>query len=176
MSAAMGLSTDAINRPGLPPEQAKWMLDSMPIAYAVMYLFGTVGSAPVIALLGPWLLRINLPAACRDHEEKQGGTKEFGGASAWHRWEAGAYKVRPDGLVVTLVPLPTGILFRRFVLRLDAVQLWGGIAGAQTMIAVPAAVQEESDIPIATLGYSYTVAIGHILLTIWGSIIAFLLA
>src|SRR6516164_3782941 len=96
ISAAMGLSTDAINRLGLPPDQSKAMLDSMPIAYAVTYMFGTVGSALVIALLGPPLLRINLPAACKDYEETHGGgAKEFGGAgSAWHRWEARAFEVQ----------------------------------------------------------------------------------
>src|SRR5438552_1786639 len=57
LSAAMGLSTDAINRLGLAAEDAKRMIDSMPIAYAVTYLFGTVGSAIVIALIGPALLR-----------------------------------------------------------------------------------------------------------------------
>jgi putative transport protein len=44
------------------------------------------------------------------------------------------------------------------------------------MIAGVAAVQEKSDSPIATLGYSYTVALGHILLTTWGTIIVSLLA
>jgi putative transport protein len=103
ISAAMGLSTDAINRLGMVPEQAKAMLDSMPIAYAVTYMFGTVGSALVIALLGPVLLRINLPAACKDYEEKQGGGKEYGGiGSAWHRWEARAFEVQPGGLAVGL--------------------------------------------------------------------------
>src|SRR5213078_976157 len=56
ISAAMGLSTDAINRLGLPPDQAKALLDSMPIAYAVTYMFGTMGSAIVIAVIGPKLL------------------------------------------------------------------------------------------------------------------------
>src|SRR5499426_2549345 len=42
ISAAMGLSTDAINRLGLEGDQAKGLLDSMPIAYAVSYMFGTV--------------------------------------------------------------------------------------------------------------------------------------
>jgi putative transport protein len=79
------------------------------------------------------------------------------------------------GIVVTVVPLISGILFGRYVLRLDPVQLLGGVAGAQTMIAGVAAVQEKSDSPIATLGYSYTVAIGHILLTTWGTIIVSLL-
>ena len=53
--------------------------------------------------------------------------------------------------------------------------LLGGIAGAQTMIAGVAAVQEKSDSPIASLGYSYTVAFGHILLTTWGTIIVALM-
>lgn len=86
------------------------------------------------------------------------------------------YLLFAGGIVVTLVPLIAGILFGRYVLKLEAVQLLGGIAGAQTMIAGAAAVQEKSESPIATLGYSYTVAIGHILLTTWGSIIVFLLA
>ena len=99
ISAAMGLSTDAINRLGMPVEEAKRLLDSMPIAYAVTYMFGTVGSAIVIGLLGPALLRINLPAACKDYEEKQGGgSKELGGAgSAWHRWEMRAFRVQHGG-------------------------------------------------------------------------------
>src|SRR3954452_20142178 len=98
ISAAMGLSTDAINRLGLAPDKTKALLDSMPVAYAVTYMFGTMGSAIVIALLGPKLLGINLPAACKEYEEKFGGTKEMGGAgSAWHRWELRAFRVRPGG-------------------------------------------------------------------------------
>jgi putative transport protein len=70
----------------------------MPIAYAVTYMFGTVGSAIIIALVGPKLLRMNLVAACKDYEEKHGGTKEMGGAgSAWHRWELRAFRVKPGG-------------------------------------------------------------------------------
>src|SRR6266404_4864455 len=86
ISAAMGLSTDAINRVGLAADQAKNLLNSMPVAYAVTYMFGTVGSAIVIALLGPFLLRFDIAAACKDYEEKQGGSKELGGpGTAWHR-------------------------------------------------------------------------------------------
>jgi len=103
ISAAMGLSTDAINRLGLAADQAKALLDSMPIAYAVSYMFGTVGSAIVIAVLGPALLRINLPAACKDYEATLGGSKELGGAgSAWHRWEMRAFRIQRGGKVVGL--------------------------------------------------------------------------
>jgi putative transport protein len=103
ISASMGLATDAINRLGLAAEQTKAMLDGMPIAYAVSYMFGTVGSAIVIALVGPALLRIDLAAAAKDYEAKHGGTKEMGGAgSAWHRWELRAFRVRQGGKAVGL--------------------------------------------------------------------------
>jgi putative transport protein len=99
ISAAMGLSTDAINRLGIPADQAKVLIDSMPIAYAVTYMFGTMGSAIVIAILGPALLRIDLVAVCKDYEEKQGGSKgEVGGpGTAWHRWEVRAFRIKPGG-------------------------------------------------------------------------------
>ncbi len=123
ISAAMGLSTDAINRLGLPPDQAKAMLDSMPIAYAVTYMFGTMGSAIVIAVIGPKLLGINLEAACKDYEEKfGGGKKELGGAgSAWHRWVLRAYRVQPGGRAVGLRAAEAESLVpdaRLFVLRI----------------------------------------------------------
>ena len=52
ISAAMGLSTDAINRLGLPVEQAKALLDSMPVAYAVSYMAyaGIAGVPPQVGL------------------------------------------------------------------------------------------------------------------------------
>ncbi len=104
ISAAMGLSTDAINRLGIGADQAKSLLDSMPIAYAVTYMFGTVGSAIVIAVICPALVGMNLPAACRDYEEKfGGGKKELGGAgSAWHKWALRAFRVAPGGKVIGL--------------------------------------------------------------------------
>ena len=100
ISAAMGLSTDAINRLGLPADQIKGLLDSMPVAYAVTYMFGTVGSAIVIALFGPALLRFDPVTACKDYEEKYGGKRELGGSgSAWHRWEMRAFRIKPGGVV-----------------------------------------------------------------------------
>ncbi|HSV20156.1 MAG TPA: aspartate-alanine antiporter [Casimicrobiaceae bacterium] len=75
------------------------------------------------------------------------------------------------GMVVTTVPLMVGLYFGRYVLRLDPLLLLGGIAGALTMTAGMAGVQERSGSPVAVLGYSGTVAVGHILLTTWGTVI-----
>ena len=80
------------------------------------------------------------------------------------------------GMVVTIVPLLAGLFIGRYVLKLNPVLLLGGIAGALTMTAGMAAVQERSGSPVAVLGYSGTVAIGHILLTTWGTVIVHLLA
>jgi putative transport protein len=80
------------------------------------------------------------------------------------------------GVVVTLAPLVTGLYFGRYVLKLNPLLLLGGLAGAQTMTAALAEVQEKSGSPIAVLGYSGTVALGHVLLTTWGTVIVHLLA
>jgi putative transport protein len=79
------------------------------------------------------------------------------------------------GMVVTLLPLITGLYFGYYVLKINPALLVGGLAGAQTMIAGVAAVQEKSDSPVATLGYSCTAAFGHIFLTTWGTIIVSLM-
>jgi putative transport protein len=101
ISASMGLATDAINRLGLSPEEAKKTLDAMPVAYAVTYIFGTIGSAIVLALIGPALLGIDLEVACKRFEEKHGGKKEAGGpGTAWHQFELRAYRIRAGGQIV----------------------------------------------------------------------------
>jgi putative transport protein len=100
ISASMGLATDAINRLGLPVDQTKALLDAMPTAYAVSYIFGTVGSAVILASLGPKLLGIDLVAACKEYEASLGGATELGGGgSAWHRYELRAYRLPADARV-----------------------------------------------------------------------------
>ena len=101
ISASMGLATDAVNRLGLPPDEAKKLLDAMPVAYAVTYIFGTVGSAIVLALIGPALLGIDLEAACKRYEEKHGGKKALGGpGTAWHQFELRAFRVQERARIV----------------------------------------------------------------------------
>ncbi len=95
ISAAMGLSTDAINRTGLPADQIKSMLSAMPVAYAVTYIFGTIGSAFLLSQILPKAMGIDLKAACLDYEQKNktddsAATSE---GTAWHEYELRSYKL-----------------------------------------------------------------------------------
>jgi putative transport protein len=144
ISAAMGLSTDAINRLGLAADEAKRLLDAMPIAYAVTYMFGTVGSAIVIAVICPALLRIDLPAACRDYEEKfgGGGGKELGGAgSAWHKFALRAFRIQPSGRVVGLRAIEAEALVPNARLFIQRIRRNGVIQEAN-----PDTILEEGDV------------------------------
>lgn len=106
LSASMGLASDAITRLGLPPDQAKAMLNEIPVAYAVTYIFGTVGSALILATLGPRLMRIDLVAECKAYELAMGGAPGPGGeGSAWHEYDLRAFRMAPgDPAVGKTVP------------------------------------------------------------------------
>ena len=106
LSASMGLASDAINRIGLPPDQATAMLNEIPVAYAVTYIFGTVGSALILATLGPRILRIDLVAECKAYELAMGGAPQLGDeGSAWHEYDLRAFRVAAgDAAIGKTVP------------------------------------------------------------------------
>jgi putative transport protein len=73
ISAVLGVASDSINQLGVTAEQKQAMLNGMPVAYAVTYLFGTAGSAWILASLGPKILRVNIVEECRKYEAEMGG-------------------------------------------------------------------------------------------------------
>lgn len=96
ISAAIGVATDQIGALGLPAEDAQRYASQIPIAYAVTYIWGTIGSAIILAQLGPKLLGIDLPAACKEYEAKLGGgtvESEPGIVSPYRRFAVRAYRV-----------------------------------------------------------------------------------
>lgn len=122
ISASMGLATDAINRLGRSPEETQALLDAMPIAYAVTYIFGTVGSAIVLAQIGPKLLGIDLVAACKAYELKLGAAQDAAGGTNWYEFELRAYSVAENspfiGRTVGDIEAGTQAGFRAFVERI----------------------------------------------------------
>ena len=96
ISAAIGVATDQIDRLGFTPEQAKAYADAVPIGYAVTYIFGTIGSAIVLAQLGPKLIGVDLAAACADYERQLGAGSvglDAGVFSAYRSIELRAYRI-----------------------------------------------------------------------------------
>src|SRR5262249_51446134 len=93
ISASMGVAIDQIGKLGLSPEQAKAYVNVIPIGYAVTYIFGTIGSAIVLAMIGPKLIGIDLAAACADYEKKLCGVagRDAGALSAYREIELRAY-------------------------------------------------------------------------------------
>ena len=80
----------------------------------------------------------------------------------------GGLKFRGAGLGAVTGSLLAGILVGNF--------FHVPVSDAQTMTAGLAAVQEKADSTVAVLGYSGTVAFGHILLTTCGTLIIALLS
>ena len=94
ISAVLGVASDSINNLGLPAGEAKKMIDAIPVAYAVTYLFGTAGSAWFLASVGPKLLRIDLAKECKEYEAKMGGSlAEEGSLTTYPKVALRAYKI-----------------------------------------------------------------------------------
>jgi putative transport protein len=99
ISASIGVASDQIARLGLTAAEAKSQSDAIPIGYAVTYIFGTIGSAVLLAQLGPTLIGVDLPAACAEYERSLGGGVvgfEPGVLSAYRAIELRAYAIDSD--------------------------------------------------------------------------------
>jgi len=99
ISASIGLATNAINTSGIENPEA--MLNQIPIAYAISYLFGTVGTGVILSVIGPKLLRVDLPEECRKYEAQMSkGTPAGGMGTAWQQLQMRAYRVKENGAAV----------------------------------------------------------------------------
>jgi len=101
ISASIGVASDQIARLGLTAAEAKAHSDAIPIGYAVTYIFGTIGSAVLLAQLGPKLIGVDLPAACAEYERRLGGVVGFeaGMMSAYRAIELRAYAIEAGSSV-----------------------------------------------------------------------------
>lgn len=78
ISAVLGVAEDTINQSALSDADKTSMINVMPVAYAVSYIFGTAGSAWIMSDIAPRLLG-GLPyvkKACKELEAKMGTDDE----------------------------------------------------------------------------------------------------
>jgi putative transport protein len=99
ISASIGLATDAINNSGISNPQEQ--LNQIPVAYAICYLWGTIGTGIILSQFGPKLLGVDLPKACKDYEKRMSEGQPPGGmGSAWHQIEIRAFTIAAEGQLV----------------------------------------------------------------------------
>lgn len=91
-STVLGVATSSMSSIGLTQDALKTALALMPVAYAVTYPFGTVGSAWILSKLAPKWLKIDLVASAREYE--QAHVQAAGNApTAYRDFSARAYQV-----------------------------------------------------------------------------------
>ena len=137
ISAAIGVATDQIDRLGYTPAQAKAYADAVPIGYAVTYIFGTIGSAVVLAQLGPKLIGVDLAAACAEYERQLGAGSiglDAGVFSAYRHIEVRAYRI---GAEAALTGRPVRELFPGYRVFVERVRRGDELidADADTILA-----------------------------------------
>jgi putative transport protein len=75
------------------------------------------------------------------------------------------------GVLVAFVPHIVGILFGRYVLKINPLILLGAYSGAGTITAALRAIQDETQSKLPALGYTVPYAVDNMLLTAWGPVI-----
>jgi putative transport protein len=96
ISAVIGVASDTINQLSITSEQKAALINKIPVAYAVTYIFGTAGSAWLLSSIGPKILGGNLIEKAKELELQLGG-ESFGSdpsiSSAYDRVIYNAYKI-----------------------------------------------------------------------------------
>lgn len=128
ISAVIGVGTDTMSSIGISAAEKKAMTDIIPVAYAVTYIFGTIGSAYILAYIGPALLggmkKVKADTAQLEKEMNQGSEISDPAFFNANRPVAfRAYKVNADmfesGLAVSAIEKHLADLNRRlFVERI----------------------------------------------------------
>lgn len=78
ISAVLGVAEDTINQGSLSDADKTAMINVMPVAYAVSYIFGTAGSAWIMSDVAPRLLGglASVKKACKELEARMGNDDE----------------------------------------------------------------------------------------------------
>lgn len=117
------------------------------IPEAALWIFDNVGLATFIGLVG-------LAA----------------GPSFISGLQAMGYSIILAGFLVAILPHIIGLLFGRYVLKMNPIILLGAQTGAGTSTIGLKAIQDASASKFPVLGYTIPYALGNILLTAWGPV------
>ena len=102
-SEAMGTGTVAIAKLAIPEDLRRTFTANVTVGYAVTYLVAMFAGILILIQIGPWMLRTDLRAACRELEEQLGMSKqEVGVVSAYKQFVMRAYRIPQSELQKTV--------------------------------------------------------------------------
>lgn len=93
ISALLGVATDTINQLPIDAAQKSQMINSMPVAYAVTYIFGTAGTAWFLSSIGPKILGGDIVKQTKEYEASFGGSIHDEDASMEYAYSGATFKV-----------------------------------------------------------------------------------
>lgn len=93
ISGAVGVAQDTINQLAIDPARRTAMLGELPVAYAVTYIFGTVGTAWFLAVVGPRLLGGDIVKQSREYEIEHGGSIHDDDPSLEYAYNGATFRV-----------------------------------------------------------------------------------
>jgi len=93
ISAVIGVATDTINQLSLSPDQKTQMINQIPVAYAVTYIFGTAGTAWFLASIGPKLLGKDVVKQTKEYEQSLGGSIQEDDPSLEYAYDGTTFRV-----------------------------------------------------------------------------------
>lgn len=93
ISAVIGVATDTINQ--LPIDAAKKTeyINSIPVAYAVTYIFGTAGTAWFLSSIGPKILGGDIVQQTKEYESTLGGAVQDNDSSLEFAYSGATFRV-----------------------------------------------------------------------------------
>jgi putative transport protein len=154
--------------------------------FGVSITITTSGGALVMGLFFGWLRSVRptfgrIPDGALWVFDSVGLSAFIGivGLSAGPSFVASIQKTGPSliaaALLVSIVPHTVGLLFGRYVLKMNPVILLGAESGAGTTTAALRAIQDAAHSRLPVLGYTVPYAVGNILLTAWGPVVVALM-
>lgn len=93
ISAVIGVGTDTINQLSISSELKAEMINKIPVAYAVTYIFGTAGTAWFLSSIGPKILGGDIIKQTKEYEATLGGSIQEGDASMEYAYTGTTFRV-----------------------------------------------------------------------------------
>lgn len=97
ISAVIGVASDTINQLSIDSSQKQQLINHIPVAYAVTYIFGTAGTAWFLSSIGPKLLGKDVIGQTKKYEESLGGEIQDDDSSLEYAYDGATFRVIEAG-------------------------------------------------------------------------------